>query len=156
MYMYLLHAISLCTLLRGLQHRTCTTFADLKMRFWSIRTVGAMNPASRRIHRSVLGPYPKSQSWSTNQVRDRETRAARVAAARTRSQAGATPRSRPRAIARAGPRGVFSRALARTSIQIGSQKVAECMECIKLPQIDGWFGLSRPNLVKMCSILSRD
>ena len=129
--MYLLHAISLRTLLRGLQHRTCTTFADLKMRFWSIRTVGAMNPASRRIHESVLGPYPKSQSRSTNQVRDRETRARPARPPRGRGLKLGRPLDRARARSRVRvPRGIFPRALDRTSSQIGSGKVALISPCM--------------------------
>ena len=101
------------------------------MHFWSIRTVGAMNPLSRRIHRGVLGPYPGSPSQSTNQVRDHGTRARPTRSPRERGLKLVRPLDRARARSRVWvPRGIFPRSLARTSSQIGSRKVAAISPCM--------------------------
>ena len=132
---YLLHGISLCSLLRGLQHRTCTTFADLKMWFWSIKTVGAMNPASRRIHRSVLGPYPKSQSRSTNQVRDRGTRARPARPPRGRGLKLGRPLDRARARSRVRvPAGFFLELWLGPAFRSGHKKLLNAWSASSCPK----------------------
>ena len=101
------------------------------MHFWSIRTVGAMNPLSRRIHRGVLGPYPVPPSQSTNQVRDHGTRARSARSPRGRGLKLVRPLDRARARSRVWVlRGIFPRSLARTSSQIGSRKVAPISPCM--------------------------
>jgi hypothetical protein len=101
----------------------------------SIRTVGAMNPASRRIHRSVLGPYPKSQSRSTNQVRDRGTRARPARPPRGRGLKLGRPLDRARARSRVRVRaGFFLELWLEPAFRSGPKKLLNAWSASSCPK----------------------